>query len=418
MSIDITPSATAILANKEYIVYHNGVPASYTTGASPAVADITAGLTAAIDPTAWAVTTAYTVGEHVTNDTSPVKIYKCTTAGTSAASGGPTGTSSAITDGTVVWQYVGSKSNVTATDGTTKVTVAADTVADVFSLWVSDTTLMDVADVTANGSPSGIAEDLTAIRAEYDDWYCLLPTNQGSAVLQAAAAAIEGYTSPKKMIASSPDTAIFDSSSTTDVAAVLNTAAYDRTSIMYHHKSNLQFPASAWAGVCLPKDPGAITWAYWTLTGVDYTVLNATQIAAIEGKKANYYVLKSGISNTYFGTMASGEYIDIIRGTDALQARIQEYVYAALSNADKIPYTNVGVGQIENRLRQALNEFTVTPADSERLLTNDPIYTVTVPDVANVSATDKGNRLLPDVTFNAVYAGAIHKTEIAGTISL
>lgn len=33
------------------------------------------------------------------------ELYRCTTAGTSASSGGPTGTGSSITDGTAVWAY-------------------------------------------------------------------------------------------------------------------------------------------------------------------------------------------------------------------------------------------------------------------------------------------------------------------------
>src|SRR5690606_12195516 len=49
----------------------------------------------------WLPNTAYVVGQVVTNGPG---IYQCTTAGTSAASGGPTGTGSGITDGTVVWQ--------------------------------------------------------------------------------------------------------------------------------------------------------------------------------------------------------------------------------------------------------------------------------------------------------------------------
>jgi parallel beta-helix repeat protein len=55
--------------------------------------------------TAWAASTAYTVGDLRTNDSG--KVYACTTAGTSAASGGPTGTGTAISDGTVTWRYVG-----------------------------------------------------------------------------------------------------------------------------------------------------------------------------------------------------------------------------------------------------------------------------------------------------------------------
>lgn len=52
----------------------------------------------------WAASTAYAVGDVVQNDSG--RVYRCTTAGTSAGSGGPTGTSAAITDNTVVWEYV------------------------------------------------------------------------------------------------------------------------------------------------------------------------------------------------------------------------------------------------------------------------------------------------------------------------
>lgn len=52
----------------------------------------------------WTASHAYLVGERVTNDTD--KTYRCTTAGIAAAATGPTGTGSAITDGTVVWTYV------------------------------------------------------------------------------------------------------------------------------------------------------------------------------------------------------------------------------------------------------------------------------------------------------------------------
>lgn len=53
--------------------------------------------------TDWTASTAFAVGAKVVNNSIN---YKCTTAGTSASSGGPTGTGSAITDGSVVWQYI------------------------------------------------------------------------------------------------------------------------------------------------------------------------------------------------------------------------------------------------------------------------------------------------------------------------
>ncbi len=53
----------------------------------------------------WAISVAYTINTVVNN---LGNAYKVTTAGTSAASGtGPSGTGTAITDGTVVWTYLG-----------------------------------------------------------------------------------------------------------------------------------------------------------------------------------------------------------------------------------------------------------------------------------------------------------------------
>lgn len=52
----------------------------------------------------WAATTAYALNQHVSNGGNT---YRCTTAGTSAGAGGPTGTGVGIADGTAVFSYVG-----------------------------------------------------------------------------------------------------------------------------------------------------------------------------------------------------------------------------------------------------------------------------------------------------------------------
>ena len=52
---------------------------------------------------AWQASTAYAVGAVVSNDGD--KVYTCDTAGTSAGSGGPTGTGADITDGSARWDY-------------------------------------------------------------------------------------------------------------------------------------------------------------------------------------------------------------------------------------------------------------------------------------------------------------------------
>lgn len=51
----------------------------------------------------WAASRAYVVGQQVLNGGN---VYRCTVAGTSAGSGGPTGTGTGITDGGVTWNFV------------------------------------------------------------------------------------------------------------------------------------------------------------------------------------------------------------------------------------------------------------------------------------------------------------------------
>lgn len=53
-------------------------------------------------PSNWAISTAYVLEDRRVNGGG---VYVCVTAGTSAGSGGPTGTGTGITDGTVVWDY-------------------------------------------------------------------------------------------------------------------------------------------------------------------------------------------------------------------------------------------------------------------------------------------------------------------------
>jgi hypothetical protein len=61
--------------------------------------------------TAWLPATSYGLGAQVSNGGLS---YQCTTAGTSAASGGPSGTGATITDGTAVWKFVSDSLSVPA----------------------------------------------------------------------------------------------------------------------------------------------------------------------------------------------------------------------------------------------------------------------------------------------------------------
>ena len=164
-------------------------------------------------------------------------------------------------------------------------------------------------------------------------------------------------------------------------------------------------------GLMFTKDPGSATYALKTLGGVAAYDIPQSAVSEIEKKNCNWYMKTAGIAITFNGKVGSGEYIDVIQGLDWLEAYIQNQVYAVLVNNDKIPYTDVGVQQIVSPLKVALNRGV-----NYEIINED--YEVTYPAVADVSSTDRANRFLPDVKFEAQLSGAIHSTKIQGVVSV
>lgn len=255
-----------------------------------------------------------------------------------------------------------------------------------------------------------ITDALAAVQLADPDWYALVTTTRLSADVQLAAAWIEAEI--KIYISASSDANILSAGSTSDIAYLLNAAAYERTAVLYS-ADVAKFPDAAWFGKQLPTDAGSTTWMFKTLSGITFDELSDTESQAARAKSANTYEKIGGVNMTQEGTMASGEYIDIIRGVDQLQATMTENIFALLVNQPKVPFTDAGIASIEAEIRAAL-----TASQDSGFLALDPAYTVTVPLAAAVSTADKADRFLPDVEFSATLAGAIHKVRVEGVVSL
>lgn len=248
---------------------------------------------------------------------------------------------------------------------------------------------------------------LGAISAVDDDWYGLAIESETEANINAVAAYIEAR--DKIFFALTRDAAVA-AGTAGNVMDDLNTAAYDRTMPLYSGAPTTQYLNAGLAGGQLPKEPGSITYKFKTVAGVNADNLTATQKQNIENEKGNHYTKVAGVNILQQGTVASGEFLDVIIGSDWIKARLQETIYQELVNSDKIPYTNQGISKIENLVRQVLQQ-----AVDRSILAS---FEISVPDVSAISNLDKGNRLLPDVNFTGVLAGAIHKVEIRGRLVL
>jgi len=101
------------------------------------------------DASAWTASTAYALNDEVKNGSN--QIYKCISAGTSAGSGGPTGTSSSITDGGVTWQYIKTSNSLSYLSAANRENYHVLTVQDTSIISNNQKTVSKLANNTFNG---------------------------------------------------------------------------------------------------------------------------------------------------------------------------------------------------------------------------------------------------------------------------
>lgn len=264
----------------------------------------------------------------------------------------------------------------------------------------------------ADSGDATVAASLSAIAAEDNGWYGVVVDQAMASDFDDVAAWVES--AKKFAIFWTTDADTPDSTKSTDLASVLKAASYDRSAVIYHVQpsTGADYPDAAWMGEGFPYDPGTSTWAYKTLRGVTADKINGNQETALQNKNCNYYSEVGGVNITQEGKVASGEWIDIIIGTDWIEARLREAVYGALVNNRKIPYDDSGIAIIEGLVKSVLSQ-----AAAAGILQGDSIE-VTVPKYKDIPQADKLARKLPDVKFTALYQGAIQRTTINGTISV
>lgn len=303
---------------------------------------------------------------------------------------------------------------VTTSDQTTHLRIVANSAGAHFDVSVDDPAKLGIKQDHAD---PGAATDLDAIIAENNDWYGVVNCFNSRDMAVAIAGWVE---SNKKLFvcdSQESDTITVatgsDSTSTGTIAKKISSDARTRTAVIYHPE-NGDHAGAAWIGAMFAKDPGRATWAHKSLSGVTVETLTPTHIVNLEAKDCNYFYAPAGtVGHTYWGNVGSGQYIDVIRDQDWFEASLQTRIYNVLSAADKIAFTDEGIAIIAGEVRAQLQE-----GIRVGFLAAQPEPVVTVPLAADVDAEDKAARLLPDISFEATLAGAIHKTTLRGTISL
>jgi len=257
----------------------------------------------------------------------------------------------------------------------------------------------------------GVATDLTAWRAASTNWYGVVFDSIGK--LEQIAAATWAQSNGVLLCIDAADSEILDSGDTNDAASTSKAATIDRAAYFVGTESLLHRTAVAMLGNRLPRQPGSDTWKWKSLATISPSNLTEGEKTAIKAKNANTYSVMGGPSMIEDGKVASGEYADVIRFVDWLQAEMQSDILDTLANAEKIPFTDAGVDVVKGCVQGTLGRGVKVGG-----LDKSPEPSVEAPLVADISSGNRGNRILPDIAFLGRLAGAIHYVNVAGVLSV
>ncbi len=258
-----------------------------------------------------------------------------------------------------------------------------------------------------DGTYETITEALNGIAEENSDWYGLLLASREQADIEEA----DDWITANKLFITSP----------IEVEWTGALDAYDLLSDKtgaFPHTEQREFDAAIMSRM-FATDPGSATWKWKELSGVDASGYTSSEVSDMldpgEGEpNMNPMIWEMGVDYTAEGKNVNGGYLDIQRAIDWMDARLTENIFSLLINNEKVPYTNAGISQVVSAMKeifqQAVTRGVIAVEDG------DALWSITAPRRQDVPSNDRANRLLPDINFDAVAAGAIHEVEVSGSV--
>ena len=287
-----------------------------------------------------------------------------------------------------------------------------------------DNDFVKVTSITATTSIAATTADtasaaLASIETYSTDWYFISAEDRTQQFVLAMASEIQAR--KKIFFTANADVKALQGTeltSATDVPAQLAKNKYTRTVCLWHHTAEYDYPEMAYIAYGAPYDAGSIAWGNAQLTGVAASLqpanqrpLTSIQKSALDTRSCNFIDLDGGVPVVRRGITSGGEWIDIVRGVDWLESDLKTSLRDLLINqkGGKITYDDTGI----TRIRQVI-ETSLQRAVNRNFLST---YTVTVPKASQVALADKKARILKDITFHGILAGAILDVDLKGTVA-
>jgi hypothetical protein len=307
---------------------------------------------------------------------------------------------------------------VTAAASGSVITLTPSTAGDSFSVAVDGNLTKAL-----GTSSESYSLALAAVLAETTGFYGVGIVSRESADVLSAAAWCEANN--KLFGFATASATAYSSTSTTDLLSQVKALGYARTFGMYHALAATEWPELALMSNRFTFYPGAENWANVKLSAVTVDSLTETQSAIIKGKAGNTYEQFRNIAITQYGQVAAGEWIDVIRFrdwlVDQLKVGLVTLIVKAGQGAGKLPYIAAGLRMVKASIKSVLDlgvsRGGIAPEETDSDDNIVPSYTITIPDITEISAANKSQRILEDVKFTARLAGAINAITLTGSLS-
>lgn len=168
-------------------------------------------------------------------------------------------------------------------------------------------------------------------------------------------------------------------------------------------------------------ESGSETAAFKVLSSVYPSSLSSTEMKALEDANLNYFITVGNKNISMIGKVVGDEWADVIRFRDWLKSDMQLRVVNLFITRPKVPYTDSGIGLVQNQMIASLKSGQDRGGIAEEEFDEDgnsiPGYTTSVPLAASLTASEKASRKLGKCKFKARLAGAIHFAELDGSLT-
>jgi len=285
-----------------------------------------------------------------------------------------------------------------------------------FSVEVTSRRLLS--NVQDHAAPSGLSTDLDEILLVEDDWFGLVSLFNSAAYALVLATWLDANSRIGLVDTCDSESETTSASVGTDLAKQVNDAGGYGLACVYH-PSPANFVAAASLGRWLATDPGASVMHLKTLAGVSAVALSTGARANLAARYCSAYYRAAGIGVYNDAGVPSRTYrfLDVVRNRYWLQSRIRTEVFGLQQGAEVIPFTRGGVQRIGGKVRAVMQGEAVTEGV---LAGGADLAVVSLPDVddtSQVTATDREDRNLRNITASGILQGAVYSTAIRISLS-